>query len=86
MTEGELTKSAAFAALDITRQLLQVLIAKDLLTAAEATFVIERSYRQVKDAGRANIAQVIELYFGPELKGSWVQRDDLHRKDPSGSA
>lgn len=86
MTEHELSKSAALAALDISRQLLQVLIAKDVLTAKEATFVVQRSRDQASQAGRTNIAEIIEVYFGSELKGSWVQRDSLYRADPTGSA
>lgn len=86
MTENELSKSAALAALDINRQLLQLLLAKGLLSAEEATLVISRSHKQAAEGGRDNIAQVIGLYFGPELKGSWIQRDGLLRADPEGSA
>lgn len=86
MTENELSKSAAFAALDISRQLLQVLIAKGLLSAEEATFVVNRSHKQAAESGRDNIAKVIELFFGSEMKGSWIQRDALYRGDPDGSA
>lgn len=87
MHQDELAKNAALVSLDLTRHLLNVLIAKDVLSATEATNVLTRCRAQLDQSGRTNMVKVLDLYFKPEIENqSWIQRDALYRGDPEGTA
>ena len=87
MTDQEFTRNISYVALEMQRQVLQALIIKGVMSAAEATHLLQRTRDQLAEAGRANAVLVIDTYFSEELhKRSWVQRDKLATGEPEGSA